>query len=619
MSLRKYKFLKNYLEFAEVIKKTRQYGLRKAKSYEVILQWLRTKLSHNQFLILAGILVGCSAGIAGVVLKSLVHYIHFIITSKVHFEEQILFYVFFPFLGIVLTMLVVIYFFKGQDRKGIGAILYEIARNSSFVSPVKMYSQVVQSAITVGLGGSAGLESPIAVTGAAIGSNFAQTYKLSYKDRTLLLASGAAAGIAAAFNAPIAGVMFAFEILLTGVVFTDFIPLVVASVCGSLLSRIILNEEVLFKFKARHDFNYHNIPYYLALGLVCGLYARYFNLVAKYVEHFFHRLKLSRIKKAIIGGILLSLLCLLFPPIFGEGYSSIKSFINGDIHQIIEHSFLGYVTYKQWIVILFLSLICLFKAFATPVTIYGGGNGGNFAPSLFAGGTLGYLFALVCTQMGLTDAPVINLTIVGMAGVMGGVLYAPLTAIFLIAESSSGYDLFIPLMIVCVISFLIAKWFSPMSPDLKKLADEGKIFTREYDKNLFLLIDTNDLIERVNSPLNIKSSYNDLLEVIKTGKRNVIAVLDHAQLAGIIYLDDLRPMLFNPEFREQINVLKLMKIPVEVIHADENMLSVISKFDESSTWVLPVVDDQNNFVGFISKSAVLNRYREVLKEHSDIG
>jgi len=618
MSSKKRKFLKNYLEFADLVKKTGQFGLRKAKSYQIVLQWLRTKLSHNQFLILSGILVGCSAGFTGVILKSLVHYIHYIITSKVHFEDQILFYVLFPFLGIVLTTLIVIYFFKGQDRKGIGAILYEIARNSSFVSPVKMYSQVVQSAVTVGLGGSAGLESPMAVTGAAIGSNFAQTYKLSYKDRTLLLASGASAGIAAAFNAPIAGIMFAFEILLTGVVFTDFIPLVVAAVCGSLLSRVILNEEVLFKFSARHDFNYHNIPFYLLLGLICGAYARYFNIVAQRVEHFFHYLKISRIQKALIGGSILSLLCLAFPPLFGEGYSSIKSFIDGDIHQIIEHSFLGYVVYKEWIVILFLSLICVFKAFATPVTLYGGGNGGNFAPSLFAGGTLGYLFAIICTSIGFSQAPIINLTIVGMAGVMSGVMYAPLTAIFLIAEASSGYDLLIPLMIVCVISFLIAKWFSPISPDLKKLADEGKIFTREYDKNLFLLINTQDLIEPVTSTLNIKSSYSDLLEVIKTGKRNVIPVLDNGHLAGIIYLDDLRPILFNPEFREQVDVLNMMKIPVEVIHPDENMLSVVNKFDETSTWVLPVVDNQNNFIGFISKSAMLSRYRQVLKEHSDI-
>ncbi|MGZ3839267.1 MAG: chloride channel protein [Flavisolibacter sp.] len=619
MSLKKYKLLKNYLEFTKLVKKTRQYGIKKARSYELILQWLRTNLSHNQFLTLSGVLVGCTAGLAGIILKSLVHYIHYIITSKVHFEEQILFYLLFPFLGIVLTTLIVIYFFRGQDRKGIGAILYEIARNSSFVSLVKMYSQIIQSAVTVGLGGSAGLESPMAVTGAAIGSNFAQTYKLSYKDRTLLLASGASAGIAAAFNAPIAGIMFAFEILLTGVVFTDFIPLVVAAVCGSLLSRMILNEEVLFKFSARHDFNYHNIPYYLILGIICGLYGRYFIVVAQKVEHFFHRLKLSKIKKAIIGGSLLSLLCLAFPPLFGEGYSSIKSIVNGDIHQIIEHSFLGYVAYKEWIVIGFLTLVCIFKAFATPVTLYGGGNGGNFAPSLFAGGTLGYLFAIICTQLGFVQAPVINLTIVGMAGVMSGVLYAPLTAIFLIAEASSGYDLFIPLMMVCVISFLIAKWFSPISPDLKKLADEGKIFTRAFDKNLFLLINTSELIEPVAAPLQVKSSYSDLLEVIKTGKRNVIPVLDQAKLAGVIYLDDLRPLLFNPEIQEQLDVLKVMKIPVAVIHPEEDMISVVNKFDETSTWVLPVVDGLNNFVGFISKSAVLNRYRQVLIEHSDVG
>ncbi|HEY9000478.1 MAG TPA: chloride channel protein [Mucilaginibacter sp.] len=618
MTIRKYKLLKNYLEFAETVRRTRQYGLRKVRSYQMILDWLQTRLTHNQFLTLSGVLVGCSAGLAGVFLKMLVHYIHYVITSKVHFEEQILFYILFPFLGIVLTTLIVIYFFKGQDRKGIGAILHEIARNSSFVSPVKMYSQIIQSAVTVGLGGSAGLESPMAVTGSAIGSNFAQTYKLNYKDRTLLLAAGASAGIAAAFNAPIAGVMFAFEILLTGVVFTDFIPLVVAAVCGSLLSRIILNEDVLFKFSARHNFNYHNIPYYLLLAVICGLYGRYFNVAAGYVEEFFHKIKVSRIQKAIIGGGALSILCITFPPLFGEGYSSIKSFINGDIHQIIQHSFLGYVTYRAWIVIVFLSLICIFKAFATPITIYGGGNGGNFAPSLFAGGTLGFLFAIICTQLGFSQTPVINLTIVGMAGVMSGVLYAPLTAIFLIAESSSGYDLFIPLMIVCVISFLIAKWFSPISPDLKKLADEGKIFTRDNDKNLFLLINTRELIEPVKSTLKLTSSHADLLDVIRKSKRNVIPVLDDDQLAGIIYMDDLRPILFNPEFEEGFEILTLMKIPIDVIQVDEDIISVVDKFDQTSTWVLPVIDGRGRFTGFISKSALLSRYREVLKEYSNV-
>uniref|UniRef100_UPI0025D76476 chloride channel protein n=1 Tax=uncultured Chryseobacterium sp. TaxID=259322 RepID=UPI0025D76476 len=308
---------KKFLSFLKFKRDFQKYGLEKARSYELILHWLNNRLSRNQFLVLSGILVGCTAGLAGVILKTLVHNIHHFITTEVHFEYQILFYIIFPFLGIVLTTMIVLTIFKGQDRKGISVILYEIAQNSSVVSSVKMYSQIVQSAVTVGLGGSAGLESPIAVTGAAIGSNFARTYRLNYKERTLLLAAGATAGIASAFNAPIAGIMFAFEILLTGVVFTDFIPLVVAAVCGSLLSRILLQEDVLFRFYTREAFNYKNIPYYLLLGAVTGLYARYFVLMSKKVEHFMKGLNLSKLRKAMLGGAVLSLLCVLFPPLFG--------------------------------------------------------------------------------------------------------------------------------------------------------------------------------------------------------------------------------------------------------------------------------------------------------------
>ncbi|MGE8513025.1 MAG: chloride channel protein, partial [Chryseobacterium culicis] len=411
---------KKYLSFLKFKRDFQKYGLEKARSYELILHWLNNRLSRNQFLVLSGILVGCTAGMAGVILKTLVHNIHYFITNKVHFEYQILFYIVFPFLGIVLTTMIVLTLFKGQDRKGIGAILYEIAQNSSIVASVKMYSQVIQSAVTVGLGGSAGLESPIAVTGAAIGSNYAQTYRLSYKERTLLLAAGATAGIASAFNAPIAGIMFAFEILLTGVVFTDFIPLVVAAVCGSLLSRILLQEDVLFRFYTREAFNYKNVPYYLILGLVTGLYARYFVIISQKVEHFIKGLQLSRMRKAMFGGAVLSLLCVLFPPLFGEGYETVKAFTNGNTYSIIENSFFRYFEIGDWTIIIFLVLVLLLKAFATSFTIFSGGNGGNFAPSLFAGGTLGYLFALVCQHLGFTDVPVTNLVLVGMAGAMSG-------------------------------------------------------------------------------------------------------------------------------------------------------------------------------------------------------
>ncbi len=561
--------------------------------------------------------MGCSAGLAGVILKTLVHNIHHFITTKVHFEYQVLFYIIFPFLGIVLTTSIVLTIFKGQDRKGIGAILYEIAQNSSIVSSVKMYSQIVQSAVTVGLGGSAGLESPIAVTGAAIGSNFAQTYRLSYKERTLLLAAGATAGIASAFNAPIAGIMFAFEILLTGVVFTDFIPLVVAAVCGSLLSRILLQEDILFRFYTREAFNYKNLPYYLILGIVTGLYARYFVVISQKVEHFIKGLNMSRLRKAMFGGAVLSLLCVLFPPLFGEGYDTVKAFTNGNTHNIIQNSFFRYFEIKDFTIIIFLILVLLLKAFATSFTIFNGGNGGNFAPSLFAGGTVGYLFAVVCQQIGFTEVPVTNLVLVGMAGAMSGVMYAPLTAIFLIAESSFGYDLFIPLMIVSIISYLIAKWFSPISPELKSLADQGKIFTNKHDKNILFSLKTEEFIDKYSQAIDENAPVNELFELVKNVNKNIFAVVNEDKiLRGILTLDDIRPYLFTSD-EVSATIIQIMKAPPAIIHPEDQPLEILQTFDDTGVWNLPVVDSANKFIGFISKSTILMSYRQLLKEYSE--
>lgn len=609
---------KRYISFLRFKRDFQKYGLEKARSYELILHWLNNRLSRSQFLLLSGILVGCTAGLAGVLLKTIVHNIHFFITNKVHFEYQILFYIIFPFLGIVLTTSIVLTIFKGQDRKGIGAILYEIAQNSSIVSSVKTYSQIVQSAITVGLGGSAGLESPIAVTGAAIGSNYAQTYRLNYKERTLLLAAGATAGVASAFNAPIAGVMFAFEILLTGVVFTDFIPLVVAAVCGSLLSRILLQEDILFRFHTREAFDYRNLPYYLILGIITGLYARYFLMVSQKVEHFIKGLKMSRLRKAMLGGAILSLLCMLFPPLFGEGYDTVKAFTNGNTNSIIENSLFRYFDIKEWTIIVFLICVCLLKAFATSFTIFSGGNGGNFAPSLFAGGTVGFLFAVICQQIGFKDVPVSNLVLVGMAGAMSGVLYAPLTAIFLIAESSFGYDLFIPLMIVSVISYLIAKWFSPISPELKSLADQGKIFTNQHDENLLFSLHTEDFIDRYSQTINENASIEELSDLVKNGNKNFFAVIDdHKKLRGILTLDDIRPYFFNDENDLTLTITKIMRAPAAFIHPDDKPREILQIFDNTGTWSLPVVDQQNIFLGFISKSSILMSYRQLLKGYSN--
>lgn len=608
---------KKFLSFLKFKRDFQKYGLEKARSYELILHWLNNRLSRNQFLVLSGILVGCTAGLAGVILKTLVHNIHYFITTKVHFEYQILFYIVFPFLGIVLTTLVVLTIFKGQDRKGIGAILYEIAQNSSIVSSVKMYSQIIQSAITVSFGGSAGLESPIAVTGAAIGSNYAQTYRLSYKERTLLLAAGATAGIASAFNAPIAGIMFAFEILLTGVVFTDFIPLVVAAVCGSLLSRILLQEDVLFRFYTREAFNYINVPYYLILGIVSGLYARYFVIISQKIEHFIKNLKLSRLRKAMFGGAVLSLLCVVFPPLFGEGYDTIKAFTNGNTHSIIENSLFRYFEIKNYIIIIFLILVLLLKAFATSFTIFSGGNGGNFAPSLFAGGTVGYLFAIICQQIGFENVPVTNLVLVGMAGTMSGVMYAPLTAIFLIAESSYGYDLFIPLMIVAIMAYLIAKWFSPISPELKSLAEQGKIFTSKHDENILFSLKTEEFIDRYSQSIDENAPISELFELVKNSSKNIFAVVEENKvLRGILTLDDIRPYLFSND-EVSVTIIQIMKTPPAIIHPENQPLEILKIFDDTGVWNLPVVNSKNQFIGFISKSTILMSYRQLLKEYSN--
>jgi CIC family chloride channel protein len=387
-------------------------------------------------------------------------------------------------------------------------------------------------------------------------------------------------------------------------------------VCGSLLSKIILQEEVLFHFETRQAFNYYNVPFYIALGLLSALYARYFIVVSQRIEHFIAGLKWSALQKAIMGGVIVSVLCVLMPPLFGEGYTSVKLLAGGHSEGIIQNSFFRYIPAQSWMLLLFTGCICLLKVFATAFTIHSGGNGGNFAPSLFAGGFLGYFFALLCSHLGFDNVPFTNLVIVGMAGVMSGVMYAPLTAIFLIAESSSGYDLFIPLMIVSTTSFLLAKWFSPISPELKHLADKGKIFTKAHDKNILSLLKLEELVERDIQKISSEETLRQLIELVKEGSRNMIGVVGtDGNLDGVITLDDIRPIMFSPDLYDTITVRQLMKPPLAVIDIRDNVLDVINKFDEVHAWNLPVIEE-NKLVGFVSKSGILNQYRLLLQEYS---
>jgi len=580
--------------------------------YRIPLNWLHRKLSRSQFLTLSAFLVGLTAGFAAIVLKTLVHYIHLLITINHHIPYQYLLIFFSPLVGILLTVLFVHFFLKGRLGKGVSNILYEIAQKSSFVAPDKMYSHIITSSITVGFGGSAGLEAPIVVTGSAIGSNYGRTYEVNYKDRTVLLASGAAAGIAAVFNAPVAGVMFAIEVLLAEISITELIPIILASVSGALCSKIVLQEDILFFFKLQQNFDYLNVPFYLLLGGLSGLMSIYYSRTTHWVERFFERFKHRKYLRVLIGGLTLAVLCFLFPPLFGEGYESIKILAEGDSSVLLGDTIFESLKNNVWFVALFMGAVAFIKVIATSTTLSSGGNGGNFAPSLFVGAYFGYFFSHVINNIRPSTLSEGNFTIVGMAGILSGVMYAPLTAIFLIAEITGGYELIIPLMIVSATSFFIAKHFEPYSMDTKKMATKGQIFTSDKDRNILTLMKTQTIIEKDIKTIREDRLFGELIELIKKNKRNIFAVVNkYGDLEGIVTLDDVRHLMFRTEMYNQLMIKQIMKRPPITVQLHEDMKSVMKKFDETNSWNLPVLDG-TTYIGFISKSSVFTNYRNQL-------
>jgi CIC family chloride channel protein len=480
----------------------------------------------------------------------------------------------------------------------------------------QMYAQLLTSSLTVGLGGSAGLEAPIVVTGAAWGSNFAKTYRLDYKDRTLLLACGVAAGIGAAFNAPIAGVLFALEVLLLDISISAFTPLIIAAATGALVSKIFLKDDILFSFPQSVAFNYFHVPFYALLGVITGLLAVYHQRVFLKLEHLFSHLKIGAYKKVFLAGTLLALLILFFPGLFGEGYASIKLLANNHTSEIFEHSILFHLSSNPWMLLALLLLTLLLKVFATAITLGSGGNGGNFAPSLFVGAHTGFVFAAFINLLFKLSLPVSNFTLVGMAGILSGIYHAPLTALFLIAEITGGYNLLIPLMIVSSISFAISRYFEKYGMDTKKLASSGLILTNDKDKNILNSITTSRLVETDFIKLFPTQTLGSFVKVISGSRRNIFPVVnDQNKLLGIIVLDNVREIIFKHELYEKVLVKELMSMPPEVIAPYESMDGVMKKFDETGAWNLPVID-QGTYIGFISKSSIFSNYRNKLIDYS---
>jgi chloride channel protein, CIC family len=583
--------------------------------YTIFVFWIKEKLTAKQFLIFSAIMVGLSAGLAAVLLKMLIHYIRIGITYNYKIPFQNYLYLIFPLMGIVLTVYYVKRFAKGKSSKGTSVILYSIAKKQSYLPKEQMYNPIITSGITVGLGGSAGVESPIVSSGSAIGSNYAQTYRIDYKDRTLLLACGAAAGIAAAFNAPIAGVLFALEVLLVDASISAFIPLMIAAAAGVLCANVLLEKEILLSFRLTESFKYYNILFYVLLGLFCGLVSVYYSRMFLRVEHAFRRNKMV-FSKAISGGIMLALLILMFPTLFGEGYQSIKSLNADNSHEILHRSVFEDAISNEWLMVGFVGIVMLVKVFAAAITINAGGFGGNFAPSLFVGGYLGYVFSKMVNLTGFTNLPIGNFTMVGMAGILSGIFHAPLTAIFLIAEITGGYELMIPLMVVSAFSYTVSRYFEPYSMDSRKLATIGHVFTQDRDKNILSVMKTASLMETDFVPLYTDMKLGEVVKIITESRKVVFPVLDkNGRFSGIIVIDNITDIMFNQEFYDKYTAGEIMEKCDDSVHPDDDMIVVMKRFDRLNAWVLPVVDI-DKFKGFIYKTAVFSEYRDKIKEMS---
>ncbi|MCE3259153.1 MAG: chloride channel protein [Bacteroidetes bacterium] len=589
-------------------------NLRKLNYIERTIDWIHDRLNEKQFLIFSSILVGVSAGLAAVILKSFVHSIRYYLMEKHLFLADYKFlYLLLPLVGIALTVFITQRFFKGNLQRGADNILFAIAKKGSFLPFSQMYSHIFTSGITVGFGGSSGLESPIVSTGSAIGSNYAKRYKLTYKERTLLLAAGAAGGIAGAFNAPIAGILFALEVLLVDISITAFIPLLIAAASGALISKIILQENILLYFKLKQPFDYHNVPYYIVIGLIAGV-------VSLYHVNFFERIdkgfkKISSVwMRVMLGGISLAIMFAFFPTLFGEGYESIKSLADLQLSVLYQDSVLARFITNNWWVLVFVIVTFLVKAAAVGITLGSGGNGGNFAPALFVGAYLGFAIAFILKLMGFDNIPVTNFILVAMAGTLCGVFHAPLTAIFLIAEITGGYELIIPLMIVSSISYVVVKYFHPDSPEVRKLKKRGTVISENKDTSILGKIEIQTLIEKDFMTIYPDEKLRVIVEKIKDSRRNIFPVINkNNKLVGIISLDNIKREMFNQELYDDVIAKELMEKPETKIRMSEDIFVIMKKFEESGRWNLPVTD-KGYYVGFLSKSSILTRYRSELLE-----
>ena len=585
-----------------------------SNTYNRLLAWRERNIPIQRFIIFLSLLVGVSTALAACLLKWAIHAIQHLLTTNFTFYSENWLYLLYPIIGIILASLFVRYVVRDDISHGVTKILYAISQRKSIIKLHNMWSSVVASSITIGFGGSVGAESPVVLTGAAIGSNLGRAFKMDQKTLMLMVGCGAAGAISGIFKAPITGVAFTLEVLMLDMTFYSVVPLLISSVTATAVSYFLMGDELMFPLQSE-AFALDRIPYYVLLGILCGFVSLYFTRGMNWMEGIFRKLE-KPWKKILLGGIVLSLLIFLLPPLYGEGYDSINSLLNLDYTRLLENSLFYEYRYNVYFVIGYFVLIVLLKIFASAATNGAGGTGGLFAPSLFVGCITGYVLVLLLQQIGV-ELPAQNFALAGMAGLMSGIMHAPLTGIFLTAELSGGYDLFMPLMIVSVFSFITIYIFEPHSLYAMRLAQKGELVTHHKDKAVLSLLKTENLIETDMRPIAPEAMLGDLVKIMSVCNRNVFPVIDKDGIyLGEIRVEEVRNIMFRPELYQRFNMQKLMVSPRERVDVNDSMEVVMKKFEQSNAWNLPVLDGKK-YVGYVSKSKIFSAYRSVLVEFSD--
>lgn len=584
------------------------------KRISKIKEWILS-LQERQRLIILSVAVGLFCGISAVLLKFSIDGVKWMLTSWFNTDKDSLFYLIYPGIGMLLAMFVVKFFAKEPISHGITRILYSISRKQSNIHPSTIWTPLVSSAFTIGFGGSVGAEAPIVHSGAAIGSVIGSKLNLSYKHITLLVACGAAGSLAGIFKAPLAGIVFTIEILMFDLTLSSIVPLLISSVTAITIPYIFLGQTVAFS-SSTTPFIINNIPYYILLGVMCGFMSIYFIRTTMKVESLVSQIE-NPAKRWIISALSLGVLIYLFPPLYGEGYSSLSAALNNDIDVMFGNTIYGNLVTKEWFLLLFLFGVMMLKVFSMALTNAGGGVGGTFGPTLVIGGINGFLVARLINLTGLINLHEPNFALVGMGGLMAGVMHAPLTAIFLIAEITGGYDLLMPLMITSAVSYILTNSFEPNSIYAKRLALQGDLLTHNKDQAVLTLLNTEDLIEEDFISVQDTETLGQFTNAIRESHRNLFPVVDqNKKLLGVVTLDDVRDVMFDISKYDTLIIKDLMRKLSYVVYKDESMEQVMETFNKSDAWNLPVVDRENNYLGFISRSKLFDAYREQLIDFS---